>query len=186
MEWLLLGLVIWTLVHYSIRLTPGVRQALTAAIGRWPYMGLFSLAMIGGIYCLVVGWKSVGPGEPLYVFDWARPVSMVLMALAACLFIAPNAPTDIRQVMRHPQLTSVVLWSAAHLLSNGDQRSLVLFGGLAIWAIGQMALINLKADAWQKPQPFGMAKTLVSVAIGLAVFAGLYLAHPWLSGVPLG
>ncbi|WP_372748938.1 NnrU family protein [Litorivivens sp.] len=185
MELLLLGLLIWASVHFSIRLAPGVRQTLIDRLGRWPYMGVFSLAMLGGIYCLVLGWKDLGAGAPLYVFDWARPVSLVLMAVAASLFVAANAPTDIKRVMRHPQLTSVVLWSAAHLLSNGDLRSLVLFGGLAIWAVGEMALINLTAGPWQKPAPFGAGKTVVSLVIGLAVFAGLYVAHPWLSGVPL-
>lgn len=182
---LLTGIAIWALVHFSIRLAPDFRVALINRVGRWPYKGLFSLAMLGAIYCIVLGWQSLGASEPLYVFSWARPFSLVLMAVAACLFVAANAPSDIKRVLRHPQLASVVLWAVAHLLANGDLRSLILFGALGLWAVLEMALINRSAGAWQKPEPFGAAGTLVSLGLGLAVFVALFFGHAWLSGVAL-
>ncbi|MFT5032515.1 MAG: putative membrane protein [Bacteroidia bacterium] len=138
--------------------------------------------MVASLYCLVVGWKAMGPGAPLYFIPWAKPVSLTLMAVAVCLFIAANAPTDIKRYLRHPQLTSVVLWAIAHLLANGDMRSLILFGGLGLWALIEMPLINRGAGAWNKPAAFRATTTGVPNAIGLAVFAGLIFAHPWLSG----
>lgn len=40
-------------------------------------------------------------------------------------------------VTRHPVLWGFLLWSAGHLLSNGDLRSVVLFGGFSVFsAIG--------------------------------------------------
>ncbi len=183
MNLLIAGLLLWAAVHFSIRLLPGTRQRLIDTVGKWPYQGLFSLLMVGAILLLVKGWQQMGAGQALWFLDWARPVSLVLMALAACLFVAANAPTDIKQVLRHPQLFSVVLWSLAHLLVNSDPRSLLLFGGLALWALAEMAVINAHAGDWIKPAPAGVGKTAVSAVIGLAVFAGLLYGHPWLAGV---
>ena len=183
MSLLLAGLLLWAATHFSIRLLPAARQKLIDTLGKWPYQGLFSVVMVAAIVLLAQGWQQMGPGEPLWVFAWGRPVSMVLMALAACLFIAANAPTDIKQALRHPQLLSVVLWSAAHLLVNSDTRSLILFGALAMWALAEMVLINTTSGPWQKPARHGAAKTVVSVVIGLLVFAALLYAHPWLAGV---
>ncbi len=185
MVFLVLGIVLWSVVHLSVRLTPGVRQALIERVGHFPYQGLFSLPLILALVGMVAGWKAVGPGEPYYVLEEARLISMVLMALAACLFIASNAPTDIKRVVRHPQLVSVVLWSFAHLYSNGDARSLVLFGGLAFWAMLEIFVINRAEGDWKQPAPVGALKTTVSVAIGLLVFAVLLFIHPWLAGVAL-
>ena len=182
---LVLGIVLWSVVHLSVRVTPGVRQALIDRVGRFPYQGLFSLPLILALVCMVVGWKAIGPGEPYYVLAGARLISMALMVVAACLFIASNAPTDIKRVVRHPQLISVVLWSFAHLYSNSDTRSLVLFGGLAVWAMLEIVVINRAEGEWQKPAPVGAVKTSVSAAIGLVVFAVLLFIHPWLAGVAL-
>ncbi len=185
MHLLIAGLLLWAAVHFSIRLLPAPRQRLIDTLGKWPYQGLFSLLMVGAIVLLVQGWQKMGAGGALWSLDWARPVSLVLMALAACLFVAANAPTDIKQFLRHPQLLSVVVWSAAHLLVNSDPRSLLLFGGLALWALAEIPLINAHAGDWVKPAPVGAGKTAVSAVIGLAVFAALLYGHPWLAGVSL-
>lgn len=185
MNLLVAGILLWSAVHMSVRLAPGFRQGLIDKVGAFPYQGIFSLPLIVALVCMVAGWRAMGPGEAYYYLPWARPVSLVLMALAACLFIAARAPTDIKQLLRHPQLCGVIIWAIAHLLSNGDLRSLVLFGGIGLWALIEIPLINRAAGEWKKPPPFGLAKTAVSVVIGLAVFAVLMFAHPWLSGVAL-
>ena len=42
-----------------------------------------------------------------------------------------------RALLRHPMLTGVLVWALAHLLVNGDEASLILFGWMAVWALGQ-------------------------------------------------
>lgn len=179
------GLLLWAAVHLSVRLAPAPRRWLIDKLGIWPYQGLFSLLLIGAIVLMVRGWKTSPPTEILYTLPGTQPIAMVLMALAACLFVAGRAPTDVRRYLRHPQLTSVVVWAIAHLLANGDARSLLLFGGLGLWAIVEMRVINRAEGPWQKPPVFGAGKTALSTAIGLAVFAVLLFAHPWLSGVAI-
>jgi uncharacterized membrane protein len=75
-------------------------------------------------------------------------------------------------------LTSVILWAVAHLLVNGDVPSLVLFGGLGLWAAGSILLINRAEPNWKKPKP-GTARGdviyLVASAAGFAVITGLHM-----------
>lgn len=176
------GLLLWATVHLSVRLAPAPRRWLIDKLGIWPYQGLFSVVLIGAIVLMVRGWKTSPPTEILYTLPGAQPIAMLLMALAACLFVAGRAPTDVRRYLRHPQLTSVVVWAIAHLLANGDERSLLLFGGLGLWAIVEMRVINRAEGPWQRPPVFGAAKTAVSTLIGLMVFVGLVYLHPVISG----
>jgi hypothetical protein len=114
-----------------------------------------------------------------------RPVTLALMYVALTLFFSSRVPTDIKRVLRHPQLTGVVVWAVAHLLGNGDSRSLALFGGLGLWALLEMAAINRRDGPWQKPEPVGLPRSLVPLGIGAVAWALLFFAHPWIAGVPL-
>lgn len=182
---LALGILLWASVHLFVTLGANARAQVIAKIGLGPYKGMFSLALIGAIVLMVMGWKSM-PADALYVPPAAlRHVTMLLMPFALILFLAARAPTDIKQVMRHPQLTGVKLWAVAHLLSNGETRSVILFGGLLAWAVAEVIVINRRDGAWMKPAPVGVAKTVVSTVIALALTAALIYAHPWFSGMPL-
>jgi uncharacterized membrane protein len=78
----------------------------------------------------------------------------------------------------------MLTWSVAHLVSNGDSRSLVLFGGLGGWALVEMIVINRRDGAWIKPEPAGMPRSLIPLAIGAVAWVLLAFLHPWIAGVP--
>ena len=60
----------------------------------------------------------------------------------------------------------------AHLLVNGDRASLVMFGWLGLWAVGDMLLINAREPAWVRPEPAGRSAGDVRwVVIAAVVFA---------------
>ena len=69
------------------------------------------------------------------------------------LFFAAYPPTNVKRLLRHPQLTGVALWGVGHLLANGESRSIVLFGGLTLWAIAEIVVINRRDGARDKPAP---------------------------------
>lgn len=50
--------------------------------------------------------------------------------------------TWLRKKTKHPMLNAVKTWAVAHILVNGDMPSFVLFGGLLIWAVAEMVVIN--------------------------------------------
>lgn len=179
---LTLGVLLWSVTHLFASMGAGARGRLQAAIGQGPYRGLFSLTLVVALILIVVGWRSMSP-EPLYVPPAGmRYVTILLVPIAIVLFTSSRAPTDIKRFIRHPQLTGVKLWAVAHLLSNGEYRSLILFGGLLAWAVLEVIFINRRDGAWARPEPVGLTKTLISAAIGLAVSVLLILAHPWFAG----
>ncbi|MGB0955361.1 MAG: NnrU family protein [Panacagrimonas sp.] len=182
---LVLGLILWSATHLFIALAPNQRAALIGKLGEMPYKGLFSVVLVLALALMVMGWKSMPPSAVWNPPAGMRHLTMALMPIAAILFVSARAPTDIKQLIRHPQLTSVKLWAVAHLLSNGELRSLILFTGLLAWAVLEVIVINRRDGAWNKPQPVGMVKTCAFVGVGLFFAAFLMWAHPWLSGIPL-
>ena len=107
------------------------------------------------------------------------------MLIAFILFIVSGAPGNLKRFVRHPQMAGVIVWAIAHLLANGDSRSLVLFGGLGIWAILEILLINRRDGEWQKPEPVPISADGITVVIGFLAFAAVFYFHGTLFGVAL-
>ena len=107
------------------------------------------------------------------------------------------------RITRHPIMWGVMLWAAAHVLARGDLKSLVFFGGLFLVAAAGTLLMDARKARTNPHWPRFAAVTShvpfvaiaqgrnridwreigwVRPAIGLAAFALLFLAHPWLFG----
>jgi len=183
MSWLVLGVLVWSGMHLLPCAGLSVRAGLIQRLGEGPYKRLIALTIVLSIVLMVLGWRSTDPVVVYAAPGWGRLAANVLMVAALVLFAASGVPTNLKRVLRHPQLTSVATWAVAHLLSNGDSRSLVLFGGLGLWAVVAMVLINTRDGAWQKPEPLPMSAELKPLIAGVVAFALLYLAHPWIAGV---
>jgi uncharacterized membrane protein len=182
---LVAGVLLWSIVHLFPALATHRRQALMARLGNGPYRGLFALLIISSTVCIVLGWRSTAPVAVYTPPPGMRPVTLGLMVVALILFVSARAPTDLKQFIRHPQLTGVLTWAIAHLLSNGDSRSLVLFGGIGLWTIVEMIAINARDGRWCKPEPVGAVRSCVPVLIGAIAWIVLGVAHPWFAGVPV-
>ncbi len=182
MIWLVLGVLLWSAVHLLPSAGAPVRARAVERLGQ-AYQGLFALAILASIGLMVLGWRSTTPAAVYSPFAWGSAAANVLVFIALLLFAASGMTTNIKRVIQHPQLTGVAIWGAAHLLSNGDLRSLVLFGGLGLWAIAAILFINRRDGAWEKPEPQPLAgewKPLVAAMVG---FGALYLLHPYIAGV---
>lgn len=185
MVWLVLGVLLWSIVHLSRCLAPGFRARMIERLGEKKYKGLVALDIVIAIVLIVIGWRSTTP-EYLYVPPgWGRTAATPLMLIALILFAAASLPTNIKRVLRHPQLTGVVVWAVAHLLANGEDRSLVLFGGLGLWALIEIVLISRREGPWQRPEPVPLKAELKPLIGGIVVYVVLLLLHPYLFGVPV-
>lgn len=184
MTMLLAGVVVWSITHLFKAVAPGTRTRLVTKFGLGPYKGLITLGIVIALLLIVFGWKATAPvalyAPPLY----GSPIPSAAMLLAIILFVASSTPNNLKRYIRHPQMTAVVLWGAGHLLSNGESRSVVLFGGLAIWALLEIIFINKRDGQWQQPGAVPLAKDLIMVIIGAAAFALLAYFHASLFGVP--
>ncbi|AQA17625.1 NnrU protein [Halioglobus japonicus] len=184
MTLILVGLLLWAAVHFIPSLAPDLKTSLKNRLGEGGYMGLFSLALVAALVLMVFGWRSVEQPTHYYTLPlWTRDAGMGLILVAMILFMASKPPTRIRRIIRHPQLTGLIVWALAHLMMNGDNRSVLLFSGLAVWGALEILLINRREGEWVKPEAPSWGKEIVVVLIGCVAYAIFAFAHPWLAGV---
>ncbi|MGC1510801.1 NnrU family protein [Ketobacter sp.] len=180
-----MGIVLWIGVHLIPSFAPGIKRRWKQALGQNGYMASFSMLLVLALVLIVMGWRTAIPG-----YIYALPITVNLIALltmwlAAILFVSAKLPTHIKRVIRHPQLLGVVLWSVAHLLANGDTRSVTLFGSMLVWAGLQMYSINRRDGQWLRPNAPPLKADLILIVIGTVVYLALIYLHPYISGVPL-
>lgn len=182
---LIAGVILWAAVHLMPSVSPGTKASLVARMGENGYKGIFALCMLLAIVLIVFGWRSI---EPVYLYflpAGSRHAGMLVVVIGFILMGAANYPTRIKRIIRHPQLTGFILWALAHLAMNGDSRSLVLFGGLATWAVLEIVFINRRDTEWVKPEAPGWGREVVGVLISLAVVALFVFIHRWIAGVAI-
>jgi len=148
--------------------------------------GIVAVLIIISVVMMVIGYRAA-PVE--VVFDapgWGKPVNNLLMLVAVALLGMGSSKGRARAWLRHPMLTGLLVWAGAHILVNGDQASILLFGGLAIWALVSMVMINRAEGPWQRPEPgpaSGDVRWLIISAVVFAVIAGI---HVWIGPSPFG
>jgi len=57
------------------------------------------------------------------------------MLFSVIFLVAVFFPSHIKAKLKYPMLTSVKTWALAHLISNGDLGSILLFGTFLGWAV---------------------------------------------------
>ena len=177
-----LGLLLWSGAHYFKRLAPDARAAMGDR-GK----GLVAILSVAAIMLMVIGYRGWDGGFLWNRAPWMSGVNNLLMIVAIYLYAASGMKTWVARNYRHPQLTAVLVWSAAHLLVNGDVPSLVLFGGLALWALGSMMLINRAQPAWTPPAAApSMGKEIGALVGAVVVTLALGYVHVWFGLSPFG
>ena len=181
MIFLILGLVLWAGLHFWKRLAPDHRAGFGDK-GK----GIVAAGLVAAIVLMVIGYRGTDG-----TFYWGRSTALtginnLLMVFAIYLFASSGAKTRITKAIRHPQLTAVVVWAVAHLLVNGDTPSFVLFGGLALWAVAEMSVIN-RAEGPRGPYHAVPIRKEVTALIATVVVTAIVSAvHIWLGYNPFG
>ncbi|MBL4613916.1 MAG: NnrU family protein [Magnetovibrio sp.] len=177
MEMLIAGVALWSLAHFIPTLGQGLKQALVARIGAQPYRGVVALLVMSSLGLIYMGWTTTDPVGVYEPPGWAVHANNTLMLVAVYLLVSSHITTRVRHWVRHPMLLGMTLWGIAHLLANGDQRSLAVFGGLTIWAVADIFLINARdgisdgardvksVKSGLKNEAFAIVATLVGVGV---------------------
>ena len=179
---LALGVLLWSVVHFFPAVATGLKKGLINRIGEYPYKGIFTLVTVVSLYLIISGWQSTASVEIYATPDWGGHAAAVLTLLAFILFFAPYPPNNFKRILRHPQLIGTILWGLGHLLSNGDSRSVVLFGGLTAWAIVEMLLINRRDGGWIKPAGVSFLKDFSLILFSILVYTVVLFTHHLLFG----
>jgi uncharacterized membrane protein len=185
MTLLILGLLIWTAAHYFKRVAPQARAALHDRLGD-ASKGVFAALLILSVVLMVMGYRAADTSYLYQLGGWTVPVNNLLMLGSVFLFGAGGSKGRARSWMRHPMLTGFLVWVIAHLLVNGDTASLVLFGGLGLWAIGSIILINATSPAWERPEPGPVKGDIKLLVISIILYAVITIVHGYLGPSPFG
>jgi uncharacterized membrane protein len=140
-----------------------------------------AVSIVLSVVLMIVGYQ---PAEgPIW---WARQTALVginnLLVFVSFYIIAGSIiGARIRRLVRHPQLTAIKLWAVAHLLVNGDLASLTLFGGLLIWAVLAVILINRQEEAPVIEQgPIAWAPEMGALSAAIVIYGLVGYVHSWL------
>lgn len=183
MSFLILGIVIWSVFHFVPAVAVSFRAGLVQRLGLATYKGIFALVTIGALLLIIYGWKSASI-EPVFVPPpWGVYPTVGLTLVTFILFFAPYIDNSISRLLRHPQLFGVILFGIGHLFTNGEARSVVLFGGFTLWAILEISLLNRRDGAWKKPDPASPTANIRLLLTGIGFFAMFMYLHSWLFGV---
>ncbi|MCM2403884.1 NnrU family protein [Rhizobium sp. S153] len=158
MSQLFMALAAFLALH-SIPALPPVRAGAIALLGRRTYLGLYSLVSV-----VVLAWLFHAALNTDYIelwapADWQAILTLVLAPLGVLLVTAGllstnpfsisfrhgDEPGAIVEITRHPVQWGFTLWSLGHLVVNGDLRSLVLFGGLGLFSVAGLFILDRRA-----------------------------------------
>lgn len=179
MTLLIAGLGLWYVSHLLKRLVPGLRAGLGEARGKM----LVTVLSLVAVVAMILGYRDA-PIEPVYApLPGIGHLNNLLMLVALILFSVSHSKGRLRAAIRHPMLWGTVLWAAAHLLVNGDAASLVLFGGIGVWAMASMVLISLQ-EPWVRRAPGPLRSDVIAVVAGVAAYAVVAGIHVWLGYNP--
>jgi uncharacterized membrane protein len=183
MSVLVTGIFLWAVIHLMPAYAPKFRQGLIDKMGSKPYRGLFALAALASLAIIVIGWRST-PEVLIYVLPaGTRLVAFVLICISVIFIGAAYHPSSIKRIIRHPMLTGVLIWAVAHLLVNGTERAMVLFGGLGLWAVIEIILINRREGPYEKPPKPDFSEDLKGTFFSAGILLLLLFLHPYFAGV---
>ena len=125
-----------------------LRPKMVAALGEWPYRGVYSLVAFITLGLMV--WAYLGaPREMLWtpMRDTPYVLMPVAFILVACgywrnptivgadrLLKSEDPARGMIRITRHPLMWAIMLWALSHILARGDVKSLVFFGSLLLVA----------------------------------------------------
>lgn len=164
MAQLIVAVVLFVLTHTIPAYGP-LRQNLINRIGESPYRIVY-----GVITLSLLTWIGFAYTAAPYVEIWGQPswsrwAPLLIMPVACLLLIGgvfainpfslsfkkvgfdPDRP-GLVGLCRHPVMWSFALWSAAHMIPNGDLASVLMFGLMFVLSLyGPLALDQKKRAA---------------------------------------
>lgn len=185
MALLYLGLTLFIGAHLFTGYARGTRQALIGKLGEGGYKGIYALISLVGFVLIIVGWRGASTAPVYAPPPWGTGAAVILMAASFILFSAVYLPAGrIKSAVGHPMVVGTILFSVAHLLANGDLRSVALFGAFLGWSLLDRLAVKLRGDLG--PKGTSVLGDVGAVALGLT--GGVLVAHHlhrYVAGVPL-
>jgi len=185
---LILGLLVFLGAHIFVSMR-GARADVIARIGLHAYRGGFALVSLVGLVLIVWGYGQYRAHEWIQLWSppgFMRHITVGLMLFATIFIVAAFIPSHIKTRLKHPMLAGVKTWAFAHLLSNGDLGSILLFGAFLAWGVYARIAAKRRGDLGSQTAPTGWGNDAIVVVVGIIVYLALgYAFHPIVIGVPV-
>jgi uncharacterized membrane protein len=183
---LIIGLAVFIGTHAFVTFRT-LRADTIARVGEGPYKALISVASIAGVVLIGYGFARYRATDWIDVWyppRWTYYVTQFLMWPASIFVVAAYIRGNIWRRLKHPMLVGVKTWAIAHLISNGDLGSIVLFGSFLAWAGFDRMTLNRRSDAGAPSIPAGgLRNDIIAIAVGTLLYLLLGLVfHPLVVG----
>lgn len=216
-----LGTIAFVCLHFL--LSHPLRGALVGLVGEKAFSGVYSL-IVALAFASMVYAHATAPyvaiwGDPM----WAHHLLPLIMVPAVLLVVLgltsknpilgpqgaaalANTGHGATAITRHPMLWGFALWTAGHMLANGDQATVILTAGILVLSLGgALAIDAKKRRALGVPYEAFMAHTsfvpfvamaqgrarldwreigLWRIGLAIVVYVALVLLHPLVIGRP--
>jgi uncharacterized membrane protein len=221
---LIVAAVLFIMTHLGISRT-SFRKLLVEVLGENGYLAFYSLVAFASLGALIYQYGEVSHQhylwQPSVVTSSIPKLIMPLALILIVLGVSSKNPTSLKmesavdqepqgilRITRHPVQWGIMLWALSHLVSNGDNASLVFFlsfvvvSGFGMSAIDRKKTLSLDADKWKqfiavtsiipfaaiasgrnqfKMNELGWVKILIS----LVLYVILIYAHGYIASIPL-
>ena len=185
---LIIGLVVFLGAHVFVSFRDD-RARMIARLGMGGYRALFAFNALVGLALIVWGYANYRAHGWVQIWTppaFMRHITVGLMLLSVIFFTAAFVPSHIKAKLKHPMLAGVKTWALAHLLSNGDLGSILLFGSFLAWGVYARIAAKRRGDLGTATAPAGWGNDIIVVALGIVIYLALGFAfHPIVIGVPV-
>ena len=187
---LIVGLAVFLATHVFVSFREA-RASVIERVGLSLYRTLFAIISLVGLALIVWGYAQYRAHDLIQLWSppaFMRHITIGLVFFAAIFIVAAFFPSHIKTRLKHPMLAGVKAWALAHLLSNGDLGSVLLFGTFLAWGVYARIAAKRRGDigAAATPAPDGWTGDVIVVALGTAIFLALgFWFHPYVIGVPV-
>jgi uncharacterized membrane protein len=179
---LLVALIFLFGLAHIVPAVPAMKSAAVSVLGKayGPAYGILSLLLL---IAVLWAFRQTAP-ETLYeVSSWGRHADFTL-SLVGFIFIGIFLfRGSWRNRIKYPMAIGVAFWSLGHLLANGDQRTTVLFAGLAAFAI--LHAILKATQGAHEPSVERQGHNMLSILAGIVLYGLAAQLHGVMAGVPV-
>lgn len=184
MTYLWIGILLVAATHLFSILFPGARDGLKRQLGDGSYKALYSLATLAGLVLMILGFKwSWAESPQLYApIAGAKHIAMLLVLIAFILIGASHGRGFIKAKVHNPMSWGVLCWAAGHLMANGRQVDVMLFGTFAVIAIADIVWSELRGK--RPPHTPTARSDVIAVLVGMILYViFLFGFHPYVLGI---
>lgn len=168
-----------------LHLNPAIPQWKAHAVKTFgkAYGAIYGILSLVLLFAIFWAFHRVAPTTVYEPPGWGRHANFVVTLLAFMFLGIFLFRGSWRNQLKYPMALAISIWSLGHLLANGDDRTTLLFAGLAGFGLLH-AVLKARSGPFA-PTVEREGHNLLSLMAGLALYGLAAQLHVVIAGVPL-